>query len=258
MKTQWMMGLSCLTMLVLFLSVFTGTAEATVVWSDNFDDGNYDGWTILGYNSTTLEPIAGNFSAASGMLTSLDDDVNIARYTSTMTVGTWSFDLFVPDDDNNVGSIDVMFTSNGTRPFPHYSSLTVSFEAWYDQNRFDLWELRGNNQGILLDHFVPAGIEGWWNVIVTRSNVGHYKVYINGTLRMDVVNNDVTGSDYLEFFCWNVTGAAIDNIVVYDEIWPTTTPTTTAPPPDARILLMIVGVGVAVLVIIAIVCLRRK
>jgi hypothetical protein len=261
MKTQWMMGLACLTMLVLCLSVFTRTAEATVVWSDNFDDGNYDGWTILGYNST-IDPVAGNFSATSGMLTSLDDDANIARHDSTTSVGTWSFDLFVPHETDGLGAIDVMFMSNGTRPYPEYSSMTVSFEAWYDHNRFDLWELRGNHQGVLLDYYIPSGgIEGWWHVDVSRSSDGHYWGYLNGTLIMDTINNDVTSSDYFEFFSWNVTGAAIDNIVVNDTVTtppPTTTPTATAPPPNMPYILITVGVAVVVLLLVAVVFLRRR
>ena len=243
------------------MSVFTGTAEAAVVWSEDFESGLTD-WTILGYNGTTSLPIAGNYSDADGMLTSLDDDHNLARHDSTTSVGTWSFDMFVPDDDDGNGAVDVMFMSNGTRPFPIYSSMTVSFEAWYNMDRFDLWELRGNGEGILLDQYTPsAGIEGWWHVEVSRSSGGHFWVYLNENLIMDVVNNDVTSSTYFEFYCGNSTGAALDNIVVSDEVLPppetSPTPTPTATPIPLELIAIGVGV-VAVVVILAVVCMRRK
>ena len=119
MKTQGIKKLSCFMMLILCLSVFTGTAEAAVVWEEDFEAGMGD-WTILGYNETTKLPVPGNFSDAGGVLTSLDSDANIARHNSTMSVGTWSFDLFVPDEADGLGAIDVMFMSNGTRPYPEY------------------------------------------------------------------------------------------------------------------------------------------
>lgn len=243
------------------MSIFTGTADAAVIWSEDFEAGLGD-WTIIGYNETTLLPMAGNFSDSGGVLTALDDDANKASRNSTTTVGTWSFDMFVPHNSDGVGTIDVMFMSNGTRPFPQYSSLTVSFEAWYDHNRFDLWELRGNFEGNLLDQYTPTGgIEGWWHVDVSRSNTGRFRVFLNDTPIMDIVNNDVTSSDYFEFFCWNAPGAALDNIVVDDVVKTqevTTTPTTTTPPPEIPYLLITVGAGVVVVIVLAIVFLRRR
>ncbi|MGY5879493.1 MAG: hypothetical protein RTV31_04535 [Candidatus Thorarchaeota archaeon] len=254
MKIKWIYTLAGLVIFLLCIPFFTNNASATEVWSDDFETDLGD-WTILGYNSTDLSSIAGNFSIADGMLTSLDDDINIARHDSTVSVGTWSFDMFVPDDDDGTGSIDVMFMSNGSRPYPQYASLTISFEAWYNENRFDLWEIRGLNDAALLDYFVPSGIEGWWNVIITRTSGGEFSIYLNETLRMSVVNNDVTSSTYLEFFCANATGAAIDNLVVDDEVWePTTTPTPTPLPWD----LIAIGGGVAVVVIVLLILIIKR
>jgi len=46
MKTRWMHVIVGFTMFALCISVCTITTNATLDWSDDFDDGNYDGWTI--------------------------------------------------------------------------------------------------------------------------------------------------------------------------------------------------------------------
>ncbi|MFX1484314.1 MAG: hypothetical protein ACFFCP_14125 [Promethearchaeota archaeon] len=265
MKTKWMMRLSCLAMFVLCLSMFTGTAKATMVWSDNFDDGNYDGWTTIGYeNGTTLNTIPANFSAASGMLTVLDDDIQGARINSTTNVGAWSFDMYVPD--TATGGIDVFFMSNGTRPYPHFGSEMISVEAYLEEDRFDFWSLIGANEGRLHYHFVPTGgLYGWHHFDVTRESSNRFRLFCNGTFLIEETISVVTTSTYFEFWCWNATGAAIDNIVVDDDptisdhLIPTTTTTTddgttTSIPWD----LIMIGGGVAVVVIILVLVIVKR
>jgi hypothetical protein len=270
MKTHWIKKLSCFMMLVLCLSVFTATAEAVEVWSDDFDDGNYDGWSVLAYESaTSLVTIEGNFSATSGMLTVLDDDFQRARINSTTNVGTWSFDMYVPE--GATGGIDVIFMSNGTRPYPLFASRMISVECWIEAGRFDFWELIGAEEGRLFHQFIPdEGLFGWHHFDVTRSIGGDLNLFHNGTHLHRETGSLVTTSAYFEFWCWNATGAAIDNIEVNDEIIvtppppvtttpePTTTPTPTTPPPEIPYLLVAVGAGAAVVVVLAVVCLRRR
>jgi hypothetical protein len=261
MNTRWINVVAGITMFVLCISVCTTTSSASTVWEDNFDDGNYDGWTIRGYeNATSQVLIEGNFSATSDKLTVLDDDINVARHDSPTSVGTWSFDMFVPADVDGHGVIDVMFMSNGSRPIA-FASMFVSVEAYYDQNRFDIWEMRGAD-GVLFDTWSP-GLPGWHHIDVSRSDNGRFRVWFNGTIRSDFVSNDVTSSTYFEFFCANASGAAIDNIVVDDDpekIAPlTTTNGGTTPPAQIPWDLIAIGSGVAVVVIVvAIVCLKRR
>jgi hypothetical protein len=74
-------------MVLLCFSLFMAfPSKADVVWSDNFDDGNYDGWYI--WNGTfsamdhTLEPVPG-------------DNMYFISHFSTVSNGTWSFDVLV-------------------------------------------------------------------------------------------------------------------------------------------------------------------
>lgn len=260
MKTNWIKRLSCLMMFVLCLSVFTGTVESAIVWSDNFDDEDLTDWTLFGYeNDTSTTIIPSNFTAVGGALTVTGDYITVAQHASTINVGTWSFDMFVPSD--NHGGIDVMFMSNGSRPFPHFASMFVSVEALMDMGRFDVWEMRGDDGVLFETPYIPSGgIEGWHHIDVSRTNTGRFRVFFNDTLIMDFVSNDVTSSTYLEVFCWNATGAKIDNLEVNDEVLtpPNTSPTTPTTPPDIPYVLIAVGLGAVVVVVLAVVCLRRR
>ena len=70
---------------LLFICLYSSliVVQAEVVWSDDFDDGDYDGWEVK----------RGNWSADNGFLRVLKDG-DIYR-PSTTSVGTWSFDVYV-------------------------------------------------------------------------------------------------------------------------------------------------------------------
>ncbi len=260
MKTKRMYILAGITTLVLCMSIVTNTAQAAEVWSEDFNDELMTGWTTFAFESWEDGPIiAGNFSAEGGMLASLDDDGNFARHDSTVNVGTWSFDLYVPDMVD--GYVGVAFMSNGTRPF-EFDTRMISIEATTDGvDRFIFWWSRGPNNVIGVTCFTPTdSILGWHHIDVTRTSGGLFNVFFNGTFEYTTVTNDVTSSTYLECFASNGTGAAFDNIVVSDTIDvtpPVTTPTTPEPTPIPWDLIAI-GAGVVFVVLIVIVILKRK
>ena len=253
MKTRWIQLISGCTMFVLCISVCTTTANATVIWEDNFDNPDLPGWTFFGYeNDTSPVEIGGNFSAASGMLTGLDDDMNVARHNSTTNVGIWSFDMFVPDVSVRYGFFYVDFMSNGVvnNELGNLSVLCVG--ASFEDSRFWLEEGIGSNYHNLRS-YTPDVFQGWYHIEVSRNSTGHLNVWFNGTLRMDIVDMSITSSTYFQVVSYNVTGAAIDNLVVDDGIHTTTTEDTL--PWD----LIAIGAGVAVAVIVlVIVYLRRR
>ena len=260
MKTRWMHLIAGFTMCILCISICATTTDATVIWSDDFSNPDLPGWTIFGYeNDTSPVKIEGNFSAASGMLKVLDDDMNIARHNSTRNVGTWSFDMFVPDETPDDGFFYVDFMSNGAYwgEFGNLSVLCVgaAFGASYDK----LYFLMGLGSTWLdIRSYTPDVLQGWHHIDVSRTSDGHFYVWFNGTLEDDFVNNDVTNSTYLEFFCDNATDAAIDNLVVSDTNY-TPSPPTTPPPASVPWELIAIGGGVAaVVIVLVIVFLRRR
>jgi hypothetical protein len=259
MKTRWIQLIAGLAMVVLCISTCTTTTNADVIWEDDFSDPNLPGWSFYGYASiTNYTKTEGNFSAADGTLKVLDDDVNVARHDSTTSVGTWSFDMFVPDD--GTGTVYLEFMSNGWDHYYHPNSSVLVVGAKIYENRFNVWDLTGAShnphESIPMD-----SLQGWHHINVSRNSDNRILVYLNGTLEADFVCHHVTSSTYLQLWCENAKGAAIDNLVVTDEVPITTTPTPTptTPPPTLPWELIAIGGGVVVVVIVlAIVCLRRR
>ena len=256
LKTRWMHILGSFAAVVICMSFMMNTAQAATVWSEDFNDMN--DWTTVAFLDWNTGPtVAGNFSVVGGVLTVLDNDVNYARHDSTVEVGTWSFDLFVPDTPH--GFVGVSFMSNGTRPLV-LDSRWIAVEASREGvDRFNLWWQRGPDNWVGDICYTPTGsILGWHHIEVTRTSGGQINVFFNGTFKYSTVTNDVTHSTYLECYAVNATGAAFDNILVSDTIDVTTGTTTPETTPDFLYILITVGVGVVVVLILAIVFLRRR
>lgn len=202
--------------------------------------------------------IEGNFSATSGMLTALDDDLNVARHDSNVTVGTWSFDMFVPDDD--YGFIRVEFMSNGASLEAHGNMSWVAVSAWFYGTEPLFYLLYGLGSSKALLKIIDRTLQGWHHIVVSRNSDSRFLVYFNGTLEANVTSTSVTSSTYLQVLCNNVTGAAIDNLVVEEPIPTSTTPTpTTTTDGYPTWILIAVGGGVAIAVIaLVIVFFRRR
>jgi hypothetical protein len=250
MKTRLIQLIAGFTMSVLCISACTSTANATVMWEDDFSDPNLPGWTLYGYtdyiNATDWVKTEGNFSNTDGTLKVLDDEVNIARHNSDVTVGTWSFDMYIPNDDLASFYVDVM--SNGT--YGWFGARNTSlYSVGYWNNKFIVWEWVYEHIEVFANIVVDP-LEGWHHFDIIRESGGHFEVYHNGTLRANFTNNDVTSSTYLQVYCENCSGAAIDNLVVSDDIT------------DGGIVIdgpFLIGVVVAgVVIIVAVVFFRRR
>ncbi|NHI84120.1 MAG: hypothetical protein EAX81_07440 [Candidatus Thorarchaeota archaeon] len=57
---------------------------AAIEWSDDFEDGNYDEWTVN----------RGGYSATDGVMRGTYSSFNWAHHSSTTALGTWSFDFY--------------------------------------------------------------------------------------------------------------------------------------------------------------------
>lgn len=197
---------------------------AAVVWSDDFNDGNYLGWTIT----------FGAFSAAENTLRGDSDDWNYAYHSSTVAEGTWHFDVYhsgaylcpyvwiITND---------LFSEGSDNPYNgYYLHFTLSFNA------IQLCRDIGM-QGIdtILDQYHPPnGIQGWWHLDITRDSTGHIYGYINDTLRLEAQDTHFDTSQYFYFECYD--RHALDNVIVSNTIdiepptEPPTTPTTPTTP----------------------------
>ncbi len=80
---------SVLLVVSLFVPMLTTTAAATI-WSDDFEDGNTDGWSTYGFNRTSnpIQSLPGSFSVVDGTLRAYDNEFNVAQHDSTQVYGT--------------------------------------------------------------------------------------------------------------------------------------------------------------------------
>jgi pectate lyase len=202
-------------MMLLGSTLFTtNPCSAAVVWSDDFTDGDIAGWTVE----------LGSFSAIDNTLRATGTPSALRHDTST-TQGTWSFDVDITQGTAGIYITlfaDVMVAGICDSCY----TLFVSNYQWQCQRATS-----GSNT--VLDTYNPTeNIVGWYHVDVTRDASGQFYFWINGTHRMDALDNIENTANYFGF--WGDEGDALDNIVISDSVdiaAPTNTGTGTTPPP---------------------------
>ena len=230
-------------------------------WSDNFDDNNYDGWTLDG----------GTYDASGGMLTATalmpGPAFGNIYHPSNTSMGTWSFDLHVVDDAVNGNHLWIPF-------------MRVGPGAAFTGYQFAI-ELLGNALYLYKDINTQIGVYsmgymlGYHHITVERNTTDEnmFYVYHNGTLAIEGFAL-VVPYDWGYFSFHATIGSSIDNITVTEFVEdpttttdtdtesttpePSTTPTGTGEPLDTTMILIIAGGGVAVVVIVAIVAKMRS
>ncbi|MFX1483666.1 MAG: Ig-like domain-containing protein, partial [Promethearchaeota archaeon] len=179
--------------------VITYDEAFSMVWSDPFDDGDISDWSIT----------RGGFTLADGTMTGATPIWNWANIESTVTQGMWSFDVRYAGID----SFNVWFMSNELVPSDYYnpregyfiqlSMYTDSIQLMRDKDR----------QQIVLASYTPEeGLYGWWGITVHRDAEGKLMVFVDGILRMEVVDSAFDTSKWFAFEAYNTQ--SIDNIVV--------------------------------------------
>lgn len=257
---------------LLFFLIFAITlmppVAATVVWSDDFNDGNYDDWTI---EESAWVIVDG----------ALDHDSSFYNtgeiwHDSTQVVGTWSFDIL----------------HEGYIAWDRYIRILVNFMI----NESSGYGIRISETGVYfqriddgtptpLQFTIVENLEGTWTSYhITRDVSGTFNVYLNTTSDVAEPNLTVTDTTYSlsdrfvireESNFLSNQGFSIDNIIVDDEITvtpseatptETTTPTETETPTDPGngepfpldpTVLAIGGGAVIVLLIVVVVAKRR-
>lgn len=177
--------------------------KADIAWSDNFDDGNYDGWFVA--NGTfsaedhTLKPVIGDNNYSNVMWS------HWITHLSTVTNGTWSFDVLVGEGI----VIWLMYDS------VEYGLVVSSFFA-IDGTHLRLISVSYNESSFLGEYIFNSDISIWQRIDVTRNVEGRTCVYLNGTLCIDVVDHVVRKSWFFMLDAYKED--AIDNIVVSNTV----------------------------------------
>ena len=250
---------------MLFLLCWMGyypiEGRSAIVWSDDFDDGNFDGWTIC----ENAEISTGSDWSAADNYLQLEEDTwssffglewGVISHPSNVAYGNWSFDFKANDSSVEVGAfVSIMFVSNNITALTDindWSCYWVYFEV-VSASEFTV-KLRKNLMTIINTTDTNVPVAGWHHIEVTRTESGLFSVYHNGSL---IIQDDDTGIDTSEMFAFaGQKGIMIDNIVVDNEI--PTTPPTTPTSPSMPLELLVVGAGVVVVIVVIVIILRRR
>jgi hypothetical protein len=258
MKSRWMHFTAGVTMFVLCISICTTTTSAAEIWSDNFNDGNYDGWTIC---SPSWGNPPSNWSAANYYLQLEQEEYGSISHLSNVVYGNWSFDFKANGTQVAIGvGVDIAFVSNDV----HNATETPTSYAWScygfkahgasGGTGFRLYLLKWHD-GVRTDigyNYTVLPVAGWHHIDVTRNTTGYFSLYHNGSLVMQGVDTELTTSKL--FVVSLADWCMIDNVVIDNE-----THTTTGGDGVIDWPPIIIGVVVAVAVIaIVIVFLRRR
>jgi hypothetical protein len=214
---------------VIFLSsIVLPICHSTVTWSDNFDDGNLDGWTISGtsHAGRSVEALViaeGNCSASSYALQATGVP-KMAAYTyvshpAGISTGSYSFDVFFNEGGTyNTYTFSLVFSNLDIISKKDWLAwrgyeIVVSDYGSIVMKRLD----RANGNPIIREsvgrNFVPH-IGTWTHFDITHSSTGRWMVYVNGTNYYDLVDDEVLSFAYVGF--WLQPGPSIDNVVVTD------------------------------------------
>ena len=229
------------------------TGRGAVVWSDDFNDGDYSGWTICD------NPVYNNDSewSATNNYLQLDQgtwsdffllDWGIISHPSNVVYGTWSFDFRFDEaqlDTGEFASIEFISNNLDGDSMGDWRCYWIYFHA-VSAAEFEI-QLRKNTVTILATYETPVAAAGWHHIEVTRTEAGLFSVYHNGALIMEAEDTDITTSELFAFSPQE--GAMFDNIVVRDDI---------VPPPTDVIPLVIIGVIAVVIIAVLVIFLKRR
>jgi len=256
--------------------------SGAAVWSDDFNDGNYDGWIIEGllapldddwtYHTDGEAEIVNNELRFTGPQIFRNDTV--AVHESSVAYGNWSIDVNVGPIYNSSNHTHVYFIDprpvedvpNMGTGFKGYDIMiypapwTIEVPDWLvseDETAPSFLLIR--RPGIVILGSITVGeINGLQHIEITRDETGRFKVYINDTLRIEAVDN--TWKTSQSFYLISESGIGFDNVIVRDDVIPTNEPTTTTPPPGipGELLVILIVAPVALVLALVIIAKRRK
>ena len=187
-------------------------------WSDDFEDDNYDGWTI----------IQGDFDVVDGNLVGTTNgpaDSHCSIYhESNVSMGTWSFDVYIPLA-LAAHWIPVAFMAES----PTHLADVYYVVEFYNTEMF-LSRYNGLSQSIVGNYDFPGGTHcGLHHISVVRNETNYLYLYHNGTVVIEGLSLvPLLEWNYFVFYSF-LDGAAawIDNVNVTEYVEEGTTTTST-------------------------------
>ncbi|MFX1416758.1 MAG: hypothetical protein ACFFC0_08085, partial [Promethearchaeota archaeon] len=213
--------------------------SATEVWSDDFNDGNFDGWVGDARTIVVDGTLRGSYST------------EVYRQCD-LTCGVWSFDILDMGGwelSYEPGLYMYFMSSHPDTPLRTFYCLRVTqgTTATGLKYIYAITKMDGEATVTLAsaDGIERPDLRGVLHHIkVTRTATGHMSVYVNETLMVEATDSEISTSE-----CFRILlgyDYAIDNIVVDDT------------PPGIPMELLAVGAGAVAIVVVTLVALRRR
>ncbi len=203
----WLLAILIIVFSLQFPTFYPRSCDATVVWSEDFNDGNYEGWTVR----------TGNFTAEDYTLqanaTSGESDI---YFNSTIIRGTWNWTVYCSDPEHS-SQVFFIHCPLNTSPLHEYiNAYSIQIDAENHSFLFLRWKPSAtlNWRYNILGSYNPGyPLNGWQQISVMRNVNGYFYIVINGTLRMSRQNRcSACTADIFRFT--GQPGCALDNITV--------------------------------------------
>jgi hypothetical protein len=240
-------------LLVCSASCASPPGRAATVWSDDFSDGDYAGWTVE----------AGTYTAVNYRLENMGNIINVIHHASTVAMGTWSFDLDIisPITGNDA---EVSFLAIDLNPTTHYAQNGYAVE--FSMAKVWLIKYVDGSPTTLASYYIGPNegtvLRALEHVDVTRNTAGEMHVWVNGTHRLFYQDTTFSSSTYLVHDSSSSVAHYLDNVMVSDtiDLQPptTTTNTTTTTTPIPGFAVPAITLGLVVALATAIVYRRRR
>ena len=193
---------------------------ASEVWSDNFTDEDIGDWQLFCVNPELPEPVLpGNSTAVGGVLRHIGVERTYAGRNSSVTFGTWYFDLDIQDnveDEIIIAFMSEIWNYDWAERQTMGEAYCVVFYLNPTYVNINLVKTSHDTGHIFLDYYIAQGLEGWNNFTVTRELSGQFYVYLNGSPILSGKNLQHTTSE--RFYFISGGGPAIDNENVSNSI----------------------------------------
>jgi hypothetical protein len=246
--------------------------KADIVWSDNFDDGDMDGWTNLMYE----------WYVSNGCLTNPSTEYAVVYHDSQVANGTWNFEFKCNSNAASSPTGRILMSEFKLYFLGFVSGLKLTgyqFHVTHPSEELHGMTLMRIAEGAnaILDHYELTGnYTGWQKINITRNVDGDMHVYLNTTHIMNATDTTYSNSQILGIVA-NFGPQSFNEFIVSDTVdiqapKPITTETTTqnttmfnstslnttiSLPPDSILVLLLASGGVFTIVII-IVIMKRK
>jgi hypothetical protein len=183
-------------------SELTPTPDTSIVWSEDFEDGDMEGWEIISPRDV--------FYVEEGVLMSGPQTGGDMQHESNVSTGTWSFDIYLPETMLGPDIIGLFVAQDDINAFG------FEFRNILDKTRITALIVENTQFNYVSQIRVPKA-QGWNHIDITRDEIGKSRVFLNQELVMEY-EDDLTITPHSFHLGVNDVGPAFDNLVVRNQV----------------------------------------